>query len=213
MGTHIKIIVTIGPSTCTREAIRKIKDKGVDFVRVNMSHSSIDYLKSIIHLVKEEGLTFIIDTEGSQIRTGDLVSDKVYVEENQEVKIFDNPIVGDSTSISFNISTLSKQLEEGDLIYADFDTLILRVSDVSTASQGYIITKAVTGGYLGKNKGVIVDSTSLKKLIIPTLSEKDFQSIQVGLEEGIGYIAGSFMRSGKSVEELRKATQNTMRII
>ena len=43
-----KIIVTLGPATNTEEDLRKIKDKGVDFVRINMSHSSIDDLRYFI---------------------------------------------------------------------------------------------------------------------------------------------------------------------
>ena len=67
-----KIIVTLGPATNTEQDLRKIKDKDVDFVRVNMSHSSLEDLEYFIHLSKRVGIPFIIDTEGSQIRTGRL---------------------------------------------------------------------------------------------------------------------------------------------
>ena len=69
-----KIIVTLGPATNTLEKISIIKNKGVDFVRINMSHSSIDDLKYYISLSKKVGIEFIIDTEGSQVRTGSLRS-------------------------------------------------------------------------------------------------------------------------------------------
>ncbi len=67
-----KIIVTLGPATNTEQDLRKIKDKDVDFVRVNMSHSSLEDLEYFIHLSKRVGIPFILDTEGSQIRTGRL---------------------------------------------------------------------------------------------------------------------------------------------
>ena len=213
MEKKVKIIVTIGPSTCNEESLRKIKDKGVDFVRVNMSHSSIDYLKNAIQLAKKVGIPFMIDTEGSQVRTGELNSNNIAFEENQEVKIYADNIVGDQEKICLKPGHIVRQLEPGDLIYVDFDTLNLRVSDVSTIEQGYIIARAITSGVLGRNKAVSIDSASQKKFILPTLSEKDYQSIQIGLEEGIGHIAASFMRSGAAVDEVRSATQNTMRII
>ena len=67
-----KIIVTLGPATDNENALRKIKGKGVDFVRTNMSHSSVADLERSVRLAKDVGVPFILDTEGSQVRTGDL---------------------------------------------------------------------------------------------------------------------------------------------
>jgi len=208
-----KIIVTLGPATNTEEDLRKIKDKGVDFVRINMSHSSIDDLRYFIDLSKKVEIPFIIDTEGSQVRTGDLSTNTITLEDNAEVLIYSENIIGNKEKINLKPTHVVKQLDVGDLIHVDFDTVILRISDASTINDGYIKAKAVTGGTLGKNKAVILDTASGKKITLPTLSEKDYQSIQVGLEEGIGHIAASFVRSGNAVDEVRRATQNTMKII
>ncbi len=213
MKKKVKIIVTLGPSTNTEEDLRKIKDKGVDFVRINMSHSSIDDLKQAIKMAKKVDIPFIIDTEGSQIRTGYLSTNKVYLEENQTIKIYAEPIVGDNTKLSLKPSFVVEQLEVGDIIQVDFDTLALTVSDTSTLHDGYILARAVSGGEVGRNKGVVIHPAFERTITLPTLSEKDYQSINLGLEEGIGHIAASFMRSGKAVEEVRRATQNTMKII
>ncbi len=217
LGMHpeetIKIIVTLGPSCNKEEDLRTIKDKGVDFVRINMSHSSLEDLKYFIGLAKKAGLAFIIDTEGSQIRSGELASGSLELEENDEVKIYAEPVVGDKTKLSLKPGQAVRQLEEGDLVYIDFDTLSLRVSDTSTLNQGYILAKAITKGIMDSNKAVSLVCGTEKKVSLPTLSEKDFQSIQLGLQEGIGYIAASFIRSGKAVDEVRQATQNTMKII
>ena len=66
-----KIIVTLGPATNSLKKIYMLKDKGVDFVRINMSHSTLQDLKYYIDLSKKIEIPFIIDTEGSQVRTGD----------------------------------------------------------------------------------------------------------------------------------------------
>ncbi|MAG72868.1 sulfate adenylyltransferase, partial [archaeon] len=208
-----KIIVTLGPATSTEDDLRKIKDKGVDFVRINMSHSSIDDLKRYIAMAKKVGIPFIIDTEGSQVRTGELETPTIDLEEGDEVKIFASAIVGTKTQFNLKPVHVVPQLEIGDLIHVDFDSVTLRVTDISTLSQGYICTKAITGGTLGKNKATNVDRISTRPITLPPLSEKDMQSIKVGLDEGIGMIAASFMRSGKSVDFVRSATQNTMQVI
>ena len=80
--------------------MRKIKDKGVDFVRVNMSHSDIDYLKDTIALAKKVGLPFVIDTEGSQVRTGELGTSTIELDDNEEIKIHNHKIVGDKEKLT-----------------------------------------------------------------------------------------------------------------
>ncbi|MBI1968617.1 sulfate adenylyltransferase [Candidatus Woesearchaeota archaeon] len=213
MKQKTEVVVTIGPATWTEGDLRKIKDKGVDFVRVNMSHSTLADLKRCLALAQKVGIPFIIDTEGSQVRTGELTTPCLTVEENDEIRIHTTEIIGDKENFNLKPISVVSQLEVGDLISIDFDTVTLRISDNSALAQGYIMARVVTGGSLGKNKAVVIDPVSQKKLVLPTLSEKDFQSIAIGLEEGVGYIAASFMRSGKAVEEVRAATQNTMKII
>lgn len=185
----MKIIVTLGPSTNTERDLRKIKDKGVDFVRVNLSHSSLEELEYFIDLARRVDIPFILDTEGSQIRTGDL--EPVYLEENDEVEI--------------NELCLRPrlQLDEGDLIY--IDTLILRVIG-DTA-------KAITSGLVGRNKAVVIDPIFAKRFQFPPLSPKDYQAIELGLRAGVDHIAVSFVRSGASIDEVRRATQGRMKII
>ncbi|HIJ11398.1 TPA: hypothetical protein HA278_05050, partial [Candidatus Woesearchaeota archaeon] len=111
-----KIIVTLGPATSTEDDLRKIKDKGVDFVRINMSHSSIDDLKRYIAMAKKVGIPFIIDTEGSQVRTGELETPTIDLEEGDEVKIFATPIIGTKTQFNLKPVHVVPQLEIGDLI-------------------------------------------------------------------------------------------------
>ena len=211
--TNIKVIVTLGPATNTEQDLRKIADKGVDFVRINMSHSSLADLEYFIGLSKKIGLPFIIDTEGSQIRTGDLDQDVIQFDENDELIIHSEQIVGNKQELCLRPGNVIAQLEAGDLIHIDFDTLILRVTDVSTAAEGYITAKAITGGFIGKNKAVVIDPVLERRFELPVLSEKDFRSIELGLREGIDHIAVSFVRSGASVDEARRATQQRMKII
>lgn len=208
-----RIIVTLGPATNTEQDLRKIKGKDVDFVRVNMSHSSIEDLEYFIHLSKRVGIPFIIDTEGSQIRTGHLEEGVLYFKENDVVKIYAKEIPGNRKKLCLSPGYVIEQLEAGDLIHIDFDTLILRVTDVSTASKGYITGKVITGGLIGSNKAVVIHPIFEKKIHLPPLSPKDYQSIELGLREGIDHIAVSFVRSGASIDEVRTVTQNKMKII
>jgi len=208
-----EIIVTLGPSTNTEAALRKLKSQGIAFVRINMSHSTLADLRFYIGLAKKVGIPFIIDTEGSQIRTGRLKDSQVNIEENEEIKIYKEPVLGDRKKINLKPSSIVDQLEPGDILRLDFDMLILRISDISTVSKGYITARAVSGGTLGENKGVIVDQSFYKEYVLPPLSDKDCQSVKIGLKEGVKYIAASFMRSGEFVDEVQQVTKGKMKII
>ena len=208
-----KIIATLGPATSTEQDILTIRDKGVDFVRINMSHSSIPDLKRYIGLAQDAGIPFILDTEGSQVRTGDLETEVICFQENDEILIRSRPIVGNRQEISLKPGSILEQLQPGDLIHIDFDTLILRVMDVSNVSHGVITTRAITGGFIGRNKAVVLDLAMRRPVQLPPLSEKDLQSIELGLAMGVEYIACSFIRSGSAVDEVRRLTKNRMTII
>ncbi|MAG12830.1 adenylyl-sulfate kinase [bacterium] len=208
-----KIIVTLGPSTRTEKALRNIKAYGVDFVRVNMSHSSIKDLRYFIRLSKKVGIPFIVDTEGSQIRTGELSQDTVRLKMGEKIKIYAKKVTGNKNRIYLTPPSIVPQLEEGDVVHPDFDAVELRVIDISCIKKGYVVASVEKSGSLGRNKGVVVDSVSGKRYVLPPLSSKDHESIKLGLENNIKYIAASFMRGAESVEEVRKATRGKMKII
>ena len=174
---------------------------------------NLEDLKYFIALAKKVGIPFIIDTEGSQIRTGVLKSNKVVIEENAAVKIYNHAILGNAGQINLRPEGIVKQLDSGDILYIDFDSLILRVSDISTVQQGFVTAKAVSGGVLGNNKAVVIDPGMATKFVLPVLSVKDYESIKLGLEADIEYIAASFMRSGDFVDEVRRTTRGSMKII
>lgn len=208
-----KIIVTLGPSTNTLEQLSLIKSKGIDFVRINMSHSSIKDLRYYINLAKKVNIPFIIDTEGSQVRTGRLSKNNIMFNEGDIVRLYRKPIVGDKKKISLSPGLIINQLEEGDVLYVDFDTLVMRITNVKTFSNGYIEAQIISSGNLGSNKGIVIDSRLSKKFEIPILTKKDIKAIKLGLKENIRYVAASFMRSKETVKLVREISNNKMKII
>lgn len=210
----VKIIVTLGPATNTEESLRKFESVGVDFVRINMSHSTIADLRYFIGLAKKVGLPFILDTEGSQIRTGELKGAPLYFKSDDTIKLLGKQIRGDLTKISIRPPEIIAQLAEGDIVYCDFHSLVLRICDTKTAPRGYVTAQVVTSGFLGSNKGVAIHSVFTRKQYrLPVLSLKDYESIKIGLRAGVDYIAASFMRSGAFVDAVRRATKGRMKII
>ena len=216
------IIVTIGPSTVSEKNFKIMKAKKVDYVRINMSHSTIQDLKETIKLSKNSGLKYVLDTEGSQIRTRLFHNKSLSLSENDIVKIYNRDIL--STTEKPNIETYNnsfvltpfKAIESiflGDLIHINTFGPIISVVDVSPITSEYIIGKVIHGGKILNNKSVFIDKAFITNDHLPVLSSKDNKAIQLGLNEDVSHIAVSYVRSGKDVDHVRDITQNKMKII
>lgn len=212
----IRIIVTLGPATRTREALEKLKARGVDFVRVNMSHSTLEDLRYFLDLAKEVGISFMLDTEGSQVRSGPMEGGAIELRVGENVELLGltgDALHGTSDRIYLNPKHIISELEAGDILYLDFNGAAISVADTSEQSEGKLLARVIAGGRVGSNKGVGIDSALERPLSLPTLTEKDRAAIRLGLSYGVSHIAASFMRSGAAVAAVREATEGKMRII
>ncbi len=210
----IKIIVTLGPSTWTEAGLVKMRERGVDFVRINMSHSNLNDLRRNIKLAKKIGIPFIVDTEGSQVRTGRLQEDRITCEVGDELRIYAKPLAGDRAMINLTPAFIVGKLQAGDVLYLDFDSVIVCISETSTyPKKGFVTARVISSGTLGNNKAVYIDTASGASVDMEPLTAKDIESIRIGLKENVGHIAASFMRSGDAVKYVRKMTKGRMKII
>ena len=208
-----RLIVTLGPSTNTIEKLSIIKSRGVDFVRINMSHSSLKDLEFFIDISKKVNIPFIIDTEGSQIRTGNLDTESNQFFEDQTIELHKNELIGNKQKISIRPPEIIDQLAVGDILYVDFDTLVLLITETKTLSHGFLKAKIISSGSLGSNKGIVLDPQIDRKINLPTLSKKDVSAIELGLKNNISHVAASFMRNKESVQYVRDISQGRMQII
>lgn len=213
MYKKVKIIVTLGPATKTERDLRKLKEKEVDFVRVNMSHSTLEDLRYFIRLAKKVGISFVLDTEGSQVRSGIVSDDRAYIKKGANIKIHAADVIGNARHLSLRPREIISRLEMGDFLHIDFESLVVQVMDTSFAQRGHITARAIKDGGVGSNKGVAIDSLRSRESDLPVLSQKDLHAIAIGLEQKVEYIAASFMRSGAYVDAVRNATKRSMKII
>ena len=124
----VDIVCTLGPSCDNIEILNMMKSKGMTFARVNMSHAQLPYVKKIIELCKQVNIPLILDTEGAQVRTGELDKAVLVFDEGDIVNVYGDGRIGSGNDISLWPSEAVYRLKLGDMISIDFDTLLLKAA-------------------------------------------------------------------------------------
>ena len=195
----IKMIATIGPSSRRPEVLKKLRDRGVDFFRINLSHTSEEEIEDRILDIKDYGVQVILDTEGRQVRSGN--REDLFLEENTTVKLYSREIECTRSQMFLNPVEITRNLREEDLISIDFNSVLLRVLDVSTITEGYISCRVIIAGAIGGRKAVHIDSPTF---LLPPFSKKDIKAIDLAKKYGIKHFTLSFMEHVDSVKEFRR---------
>ena len=207
------IMVTLGPSTDNVEALKKLKSQNVNFVRANLSHTSIEDLDNFISLANSAQIPFVLDTEGSQVRTGINKTDDVFYNEGDEIFIHDDDTLCDEKNLTLTPVGIIDQLEPGDLIYVDFNSVVISIIDSKRSKDGALLGIVKSAGSTGSNKGVFIDSFMNRRLDMDVMTEKDVRAIELGLKRNVSIIALSFVRRASDIRLARELTKGKMKII
>lgn len=73
--------------------------------------------------------------------------------------------------------------------------------EVTAIEGNKVICKVLNNGDLGENKGVNLPGVSIA---LPALAEKDKQDLIFGCEQGVDFVAASFIRKRSDVVEIRE---------
>ncbi|WP_461810706.1 pyruvate kinase [Faecalimonas sp.] len=199
-----KIVCTMGPNTNNRELMKKLVEKGMNIARFNFSHGDHEEQKSRMDMLKgireELGkpVAILLDTKGPEIRTGILKDDKkVFLKEGEIFTLTTDEIEGDEKRVSVSYEGLVEDIELGKRILIDDGLIELEVKAISDTD---ITCKVLNGGELGSKKGVNVPNVPVR---LPALTQKDREDIIFGVEQGVDFIAASFVRSVEGVLEIK----------
>lgn len=199
-----KIICTMGPNTNDRELMKKLAENGMDIARFNFSHGDHEEQKQRMDLLKavreEVGrpIAILLDTKGPEIRTGLLKGgQKVFLEEGQTFTLTTEKIEGDKDRVSITYDGLAEDVEIGKTILIDDGLIELKVKNIIDTE---IVCTVVNGGELGQRKGVNVPNVPVR---LPALTQKDREDIIFGIEQGVDFIAASFVRSAEGILEIK----------
>ncbi len=200
-----KIVCTIGPASQSKKVFIELVKSGLNVARLNFSHGNheehLERIKMINEVRDELGIpvAILLDTKGPEIRTGTFKEDAVELEEGQEFILTTEDIQGDSTKCAISYKGLPKDVVEGDKILIDDGLIELEVVENPLNNEIKCIVK--NGGTVKDRKGVNVPGV---KINLPAITEKDVNDIKFGINQGIDFIAASFIRKAQDVIEIRR---------
>lgn len=201
--TNTKIIATLGPVTSTADMIRQMIQAGVDVFRLNASHGTSEWREEMVRLVRAESahnafpVGILLDLQGPKIRLGRFEGGSAVLEEGSEFVITTEEIEGDSTAASTTYKNFARDVKPGDRVLLADGALELKVLDADGVKAR---CRVVRGGVVSDKKGINLPGAQLST---PSLTRKDMEILQEGLECGIDLVALSFVRRSSDILRLR----------
>lgn len=204
-----KIVCTIGPSSENEEVLEKLIISGLNVARLNFSHGTHEEHKKRIDTIKRVRerlnipISIMLDTKGPEIRTRDFENGIAELLEGKEVIITTRDILGNSETCSVTYAGLPKDVSIGDSILIDDGLIELQVKEIINDTDIKCIVR--NPGPVKNHKGVNIPGI---KINLPAITKKDVDDIVFGIQNGIDFIAASFIRKASDVIEIRKVLED-----
>ena len=204
----VRILATLGPASDTPEMIEKLFRAGADAFRVNMSHGEqadkVQLIANIRALEKayNRPTTILVDLQGPKLRVGTFTDDKVELHTGHNFRLDTDKTPGDAHRVYLPHPEIFAALEIGARLLLDDGKLVLRVTEIA---PDHINTKVEVGGMLSNRKGLNVPDVVVP---IAALTEKDRSDLAFALEQGVDWIAMSFVQRPEDVAEGKKLIGN-----
>jgi pyruvate kinase len=198
-----KIICTLGPATDSDDIVRKLMQLGMNVARLNFSHGSYEEHQLRIDRVKrvrEElnlPVALLLDTKGPEIRTGTFSDGSATLIEGETIVIRGDDIVGSSKEFSVSYKGLPDDVRPDARILIDDGLIELVVLEVKERD---IYCRIENGGQVSNKKSINVPGTELH---LPSLTFKDTDDILFAIRNEFDFIAASFVRKPRDVQEIR----------
>src|SRR5690625_3206351 len=201
-----KIVCTIGPASESLETLKELIRAGMNVARLNFSHGDFEEhgnrIKNIRQAAKELGkpVGILLDTKGPEIRTMDFKDGQAEIIKGNVVYISMDEVEGTAERFAITYDGLINDVQAGARILVDDGLIELEVTGIDLENRE-IITKALNTGIIKNKKGVNVPNISVN---LPAMTEKDAKDIMYGIEQGVDFIAASFVRRQSDVMEIRE---------
>ena len=199
-----KIVATLGPACSTKEVIKNMVDAGVNVFRINFSHADYEDVKERINIIRglneEFGYTTAIlaDLQGPKLRVGVMKEDVVVSKGDIITFQTAEDVPGTAERVYMNYKEFPSDVNPGEKILLDDGKLMFEALETNGSTE--VVCKVIQGGPLKSKKGVNLPNT---KVSLPALTKKDIKDALFAIENEVDWIALSFVRTPKDLEELQ----------
>lgn len=199
----VRVLATLGPASNSPEMIAALFHAGADAFRINMSHgdqqSKVAVIEAIRGMERRFGrpTTILADLQGPKLRVGRFAEGRVTLETGATFVLDRSPEPGDASRVELPHREIFAAIEPGARLLLDDGKLVLRVAE---HDADRIVTTVEIGGPLSNNKGLNVPD-----VVIPmaALTEKDRSDLAWAVEQGVDWIALSFVQRPEDLMEAR----------
>jgi pyruvate kinase len=201
-----KIVATIGPATSSAEMLKAIIEAGATTLRLNFSHGShADHQRSI-RLIRQtafelnQPVAILQDLQGPKIRLGKFENGSIFVNKGDKFTLTNRPVVGTQDISCITYEHLADEVPVGAKILLDDGRVEMEVEEVNR-DKGDLLCRVTVPGTLSNNKGVNFPGVYLS---IKAMTDKDREDLVFGLDQGVDWVALSFVRNPQDVIEIKE---------
>ena len=198
-----KIICTIGPASENEETLKKMCLAGMNVARLNFSHGTHEEQQKKIDLIKKVRtelnlpIAILLDTKGPEYRIRTFKDGKVHVSAGDKFTFTVDEVEGDEKRVSVNYKGLVKDLSVGDKILVNNGLVVFEVEELKGSNANCV---CLVGGDLSNRKSM---SFPNKVMTGPFLSDADKQDLLFGIQNGVDFVAASFVSNKQNVLDMR----------
>jgi pyruvate kinase len=206
-----KIVCTLGPASSSREGLRSLMDAGLNVARINFSHSTHEQHAATIALVRDVArqagrpIAILGDLQGPRIRIGELPEART-LEDGSDIVLVPEPFA-QAGEIPVTYESLADDVHVGDRVLINDGLLELVVLDVT---KPRVTARVLHGGPLGSHKGINLPGVQVSA---PSITDKDREDVAFAVEQGLDYIALSFVRRAQDIAELKSMIPKSMLVV
>lgn len=199
-----KIICTIGPASESEEILEQMCLAGMNVARLNFSHGTHEeHLEKIktIRKVREKlnlPIAIMLDTKGPEYRIKTFKDKKVTVNNGDTFTFTTDDIIGDETKVSVTHKAMPQDVEVGDTVSVNNGLVVFNVEQINGND---VVCRVVVGGEIADRKSM---SFPNKTLSGPYLSEQDKADLLFGIENGVDFIAASFVSKKQDMVDINE---------
>lgn len=201
-----KIVATIGPATSDPTVLRSLIEAGATTLRLNFSHGTHEDHQRSIRLIRQisfelnQPVGILQDLQGPKIRLGKFETGSIVLEKGDRFILTSQPVPGTQTISSVTYKPLADEVPAGAVILLDDGRVEMQVEEVNK-QQKELHCRVVVGGTLSNSKGVNFPGVYLS---IKALTDKDRTDLMFGLDQGVDWVALSFVRNPQDVLEIKE---------